>query len=358
MKSERRSGSLEENVRVFALDWITRRMGSPVEFIRELEEQQGWQARNGVLAVLAELRRDRTLENSPRKFLNYTLSEPALIQALNDGSLPGPEHASCLDELFTRSRRFRNSRDFAEAVDFLGRFHEYSPFNNMLVYLQNPLTTYFATAAHWQKAFGRTIREEARGMIILAPRTPVLLVYDIADTNGPKLPARLDLFSAISGKFHPRTFDHTAKNCQRDRILIERKPMGKLRGGFATARINDPQFKIRIVIREELDVPAAYSVLCHELAHVYLGHLGASRKDGWPYRLDLSNPTAEIEAEAVAHIVCRRAGLETRSAEYLSKYIIDDKSLSNASLDLISRVAGRIEEMGRRLLPPRETGPE
>jgi hypothetical protein len=64
---------------------------------------------------------------------------------------------------------------------------------------------------------------------------------------------------------------------------------------------------------------------------------------------------AEIEAEAVAHTVCRRAGLTTRSAEYLSTFVDEEKDLTALSFDLVSRVAGRIEEMGRKLLPPRKT---
>ena len=37
------------------------------------------------------------------------------------------------------------------------------------------IATYFATASHWHKAFRRTIKDEARGLVILAPRTPVLI---------------------------------------------------------------------------------------------------------------------------------------------------------------------------------------
>jgi hypothetical protein len=56
----------------------------------------------------------------------------------------------------------------------------------------------------------------------------------------------------------------------------------------------------------------------------------------------------------VAYIVCRRAGLRTHSAEYLSSYVEDGSDLDSISIDLVSRAAGRIEEMGRRLMPPRE----
>ncbi len=126
------------------------------------------------------------------------------------------------------SRRFRRSKKFAEAVEFVARFREYSPFNNMLVFMQNPLTTYFATARHWRKAFGRSIKQEARGMLILAPRTPVLMVYDIADTEGPPLPEKLRVFGQTTGPFNPALLDRTVKNCERDRIQVGRVPMGPL----------------------------------------------------------------------------------------------------------------------------------
>jgi hypothetical protein len=36
----------------------------------------------------------------------------------------------------------------------------------------------------------------------------------------------------------------------------------------------------------------------------------------------------------------------------------DNSDIDAISLDLVSRVAGRLEEMGRRLLPPREKSGE
>jgi hypothetical protein len=193
-------------------------------------------------------------------------------------------------------------------------------------------------------------------MLILAPRTPVLMVYDIADTDGPPLPEQFRVFAKTSGRFNPARLDHTVKNCKRDQIQVRRQPMGEMRGGFATGRANEPGWKMRVSLRADLGDSAAYSVLCHELAHIYLGHVGADRDGWWPFRMNLSDAVAEIEAESVAYIVCQRAGLRTRSAEYLSSFVEDSEDLDAISLDLISRVAGRLEEMGRRLLPARTDG--
>ncbi len=324
--------------------------------MRELEQETGWRARHLLLEVLDQLRSDKTLPAAARKYLAYTLNAATVREALGEGAAPDAEHQSSLDELFARSRRFRQSTKFAEAVAFVARFREYSPFNNMLVYLQNPMATYFATARHWRKAFGRNVKEEARGMIILAPRTPVLLVYDIEDTEGPALPRKLEVFAQAQGRLEPAVLERTLENCAREKICVERKAMGRLHGGFATARMNDTRWKMRVALREGLDEAGTYAALCHELAHIFLGHVGPDKDGWWPCRLNLTHAVTEIEAEAVAHIVCARAGLRTHAAEYLSSFVEDGDDLDAISLDLVSRTAGRIEDMGRRLLPPRSGG--
>jgi hypothetical protein len=337
----------------FVLQWARRRQGSPAELLRALEREAGWPGRLMLPSILDELRARRGLPDAERKFLIYTLNAGAVAESLADGGDPSAQFQSTVDDLFARSRRFRKSRKFGEAVEFVARFREYSPFNNMLVYAQNPQAAHFATASHWQKAFGRSIKEQARGMVILAPRGPVLMVYDIADTEGPPLPEKLRVFAHTSGRFNPALLDRTIKNCERDRIQVRRLPMGELKGGFVTSREREQGWKMRVGLRDDLEDAAAYAVLCHELAHVYLGHVGADRGGGWPFRMNVSEAVAEIEAESVAYIVCARAGLRTRSAEYLSSFVEDSEDLDAISLDLISRVAGRLEEMGRRLLPPR-----
>ncbi len=337
----------------FVLQWVRRRQGSPADLLRALEEEAGWPGRLMLPAILDELRARRGLPEGERQFLVYTLGAGAVAEALAGGGDPAQQHQSSIDDLFARSRRFRRSKKFTAAVEFVARFREYSPFNNMLVHAQNPLTTYFATAGHWRKAFGRSIKEDARGMLILAPRGPVLMVYDIADTEGPPLPEKLRVFGQTSGRFNPALLERTVKNCERDQIQVRRLPMGELHGGFTTNRGREPGCKMRVGLRAELEDAAAYAALCHELAHVYLGHVGADRDGWWPFRVNLTEAVAEIEAESTAYIVCARAGLRTHAAEYLSSFVEDSEDLDAISLDLISRVAGRLEEMGRRLLPPR-----
>ena len=84
-----------------------------------------------------------------------------------------------IDELLKRSWQFRNSNEFTKFFDFITRFHHYSRYNTMLVYIQNPAVTFFGGVSFWKKKFNRTIKENAKPHIILAPNGPIMLVYDI-----------------------------------------------------------------------------------------------------------------------------------------------------------------------------------
>jgi hypothetical protein len=104
---------------------------------------------------------------------------------------------------------------------------------------------------------------------------------------------------------------------------------------------------------KKLDDRSRFGVVCHELAHIYLGHLGTDEDGWWPSRTGLNKRTVEIEAEAVAFIVTMRAGLAGSSAAYVSRYLLEGKIPPAVSLDLIAKIAGRIGEMGRRTREPR-----
>jgi hypothetical protein len=99
------------------------------------------------------------------------------------------------------------------------------------------------------------------------------------------------------------------------------------------------------------DEPSRFCVLVHEIAHVLHGHLGTYHDHWWPGRFNLDRASAEIEAEAVAHIVTDRFGLSGSSLAYLSGYVKGSAVPRSVSMDLIAKVAGRIEEIARGLQP-------
>ena len=103
----------------------------------------------------------------------------------------------------------------------------------------------------------------------------------------------------------------------------------------------------------ELDEPSRFGVLLHELAHIYLGHLGGDKDGWWPSRGNLARRAMEVEAEAVAYVLSRRACLKGASQHYVSRYLDGDATLQAISLDLIAKVAGRLDAMGTSTLGKR-----
>ena len=79
-----------------------------------------------------------------------------LLDTLQDENLSDLESAlNPVDEVFASLARLRNSHDFMELMQFITRFPNYSTFNGLLLYFQNPLATYVATARTWAQKYNR-----------------------------------------------------------------------------------------------------------------------------------------------------------------------------------------------------------
>jgi hypothetical protein len=317
------------------------------ELLEALNRKLGLKARWAVGDAIRRLVDDSALTHPQRNYLRDLLKSDDWQKARRGGERPGREVESTVDALLRESAAYRNSASFQEMVSFMANFRDYAPFNNMLVKLQNPSCSFFATQRDWHKRFGRRLREDARPMLILAPMHPVMLVYDLDSTEGPPLPGELQQFAKFEGEWDPARFSRTVTNAStRDLIRIGTVKLSSTNAGFATISAGQGGMKMRIGLHDELDESSRYGVLLHELAHIYLGHLGGDKDGWWPSRGDLARRAMEVEAEAVAHIVSRRAGLKGASPHYVSRYLDGDATLQAISLDLIAKVAGRLEEMG------------
>ncbi|MBM4321785.1 MAG: hypothetical protein FJ125_18075 [Deltaproteobacteria bacterium] len=276
-----------------------------------------------------------------------------------------PAELGAINELFRRSTLLRSTTAFRELIAFCGRFPHYSIFNCFLVFLQNPRASLFATATSWQKSCKRTVRPDARPMIILAPRSPVAFVYDVADTEGKVLPEQPQDPGAQPGFPPPlppgvlqERFHSLQENGDRYRIHIRRRPRSVLHADGTTRRATEERGryllgnpKLIVEICDQLDLPAGYAALIHELAHIFLGHLGGDDDGWWPERAQLTRPQSELEAESVSYLVCRRAGLAHRTTGHLLPHLRDEHELDAIDLALLLRVASFLEKMGEKRLP-------
>jgi len=329
---------------------------SPWELLAVLDRKIGLKARWAIGDAMLQLVHGAAITHSQREYLRDLLASEDWQNAMRGCERPAREVESTVDALLRQSMVYRNTASFQEMVSFMGNFRDYAPFNNMLVKLQNPSCSFFATQKDWDKRFKRRLKEDARPMLILAPMHPVMLVYDLDSTEGPPLPQELQQFARFEGQWDAARLSRTVENAtNRDLIRIDTVKLSSTNAGFATVSVGQGGMKMRIGLHDELDESSRYGVLLHELAHIYLGHLGGDKDGWWPSRGDLARRAMEVEAEAVAYIVSRRAGLQGASSHYVSRYLDGEATLQVISLDLIAKVAGRLEDMGTRSLGKRRS---
>lgn len=280
-----------------------------------------------------------------------------------------------LDELFSLARKYKTTKEYRDLIDFVARFHFYSPFNAMLIYTQLPGATFVAPAHRWLRDFQRRVKPGVRPLVILQPMGPVMFVFDVSDTeaeNGASpLPlAVTDPFSARSGEIRSE-LDRTIVNARRDGVYATTHEGGSQSAGFIQVaapgrslsflvKEKPEQEFVPVPLRYELlfnskhSAPVKYATLTHELGHLYCGHLGTPNDRWWPDRRGLSHAVREFEAESVCFLVCSRLGIDNPSEKYLSEFLDKNKEIPSISLDCVIKAAGLIEQMGRERLKSRK----
>ncbi len=261
-----------------------------------------------------------------------------------------------IDQLFKRSIEYRSSDEFFKFFNFIARFQHYSRFNTMLVYLQNENVTFFGSEAFWKKKFDRRINKNAKPLVILAPKSPVILAYDIFDTSGEYSPEEFLKIglganpNAVLGKIDNADYSKAISEIQKWGIKILYKPLSYFKGGHITTIFSG---KLEICLKENVSVETNLATVLHELAHLFLGHTGhpelnhkeLDKSIKLPDRYNLSLTDQEVEAEAVSFLISKKLGLETRSAEYIGSYTTDEDCFSDFGYELAIKVADRIDRL-------------
>jgi hypothetical protein len=262
-----------------------------------------------------------------------------------------------VDEILASTTRYRNIQILTELLAFIARFPNYSPYNGLLLYIQNPEATYVATARNWLHKFRRQPRNDARPLLILAPKGPILFVFDIHDTEGePVAPARLQT-SAAGQRMPSKIYANTLHNCASHGIAVHETTADRAAAGPASRitpalRRGFKDFSLEkdtsylVLIDKSQSLEDKYSSLVHELGHIFCGHLGIDRHAWWPERENSNLNGGELEADAVAYLVCRRLGWQARSAKLLTRLLERNRQLPVFSLNALLQAATYAEEMG------------
>lgn len=110
-----------------------------------------------------------------------------------------------------------------------------------------------------------------------------------------------------------------------------------------------------MVINSNQSLEEKFSVIIHELGHLYCGHQGAYKGARWLDRSDevyrgdpdKSHALREFEAECTAWLVCERMNIHNSAAAYLSTYLDEKEEVPPISLEAIIKSVDKIETLIR-----------
>jgi len=239
------------------------------------------------------------------------------------------------------------SQKLVDYLKAMGRFHNYSLGNAILIGFQKPNATRVAGFRTWQK-LGRHVKQNEKGIAIMAPivrHSKVIrvdneeeneqehedemavafktaYVFDISQTDGKPLPE----FARVNGD--PGVYTERLREyiTSKGIVLEYSDSIGSAEGVSAGGLIR---------LKKGLSAGEELSVLAHELAHEML-HKGRDN-------MSKDKKVRETEAEAVAFVVCHGIGLDTNNAssDYIQLYDGDKMTLLE-SLERIQRTAAEI----------------
>ena len=246
--------------------------------------------------------------------------------------------------------------DYLTAV---ARLHKYSFRNLMLITSQCPEAVHVAGFHTW-RSMDRTVKKGESGIAILAPLTrrankedrttanigaradgPETKTEDTSDPMGYRVVYVFDISQTEGKDFSPVTpiansEAHALKELEsvyeQMGITLETKTLGWGTDGISQIG--------RVLIQEGLSEAARFATLAHELSHELL-HSEQDRRSG-----QLSKRQMEVEAEAVAFVVCTAHGIDCRdqSRDYIHLYQGDAKLLLQ-SMNRIQKTAAKILDL-------------
>jgi antirestriction protein ArdC len=226
-------------------------------------------------------------------------------------------------------------------INAMATFHNYSFGNVMMILAQKPHAQRVAGVRTWNR-LGRYVRKGEKGIGIFAPMRfnddegseagdrerqrigfRVVHVFDISQTEGEPLSEP----ETVAGEA-ARHLDDLKRAVADKGIGLEYAD--DLWGAKGRSR------KGTIELLNGMTPSEEFAVLAHELAHELM-HVE---------RKGLDRQRAELEAEAVACVLCRFAGLDSGTAhsDYIQLYHGGKEALT-ASLDAIQRTASEIIEV-------------
>ena len=262
--------------------------------------------------------------------------------------------------LLEESRLYRNSEEFLELLAFISKLRNVAPFNAMLLHIQKPGIQYVASQYDWLNRFNRKIITGRRPLLILFPFGPVAFVYDAEDTEGDPLPDIVTNPFPAKGQLQTERIVWFARRLAGKKVTVIGVDSGPgLAGRIKAERtilpskpgstVGKVSVNYTLTLNNNHDPNQQFVTLAHELAHLFLGHLGEDERLQVKTRRGLPPEEMEIEAESVAYLVCMRHGIKPESQKYLAGHIQGNIPPAFPNLYAVTKAAeiGRASCRGR-----------
>lgn len=263
--------------------------------------------------------------------------------SFNPSDEPQPQERALIEQLIAATKLYDSSEAIQELFAFTIRLREFAPFNAMLLHIQKPGLTHAATAHDWWHRFARVPKKGARPLLVLRMKGPVDFVFDVQDTEGRDLPVDAFSFPAF-GKLNDDRFAEFMRVVAKEKIDLVQLDAGDGHAGWirllARSKNDKGKNTYQLAYNRNHPAPTRFVTVAHELAHLYLGHLGIDNGRRVPDRRDIAHELMEAEAEMAAYLVAMRNGLKPRSESYLSDY---KGAFEDLNLYAVTRTANAVE---------------
>lgn len=255
-------------------------------------------------------------------------------------------HVELKKQIFDSLREVSSDPEmFSEFINFINRFHNYSLYNQILIFMQRRDAIQVAGYKTWNSV-GRQVKKGESGIAIYAPKIRkvkseedddstkvltgfrVVFVFDYSQTDS-KDPSQAEVDIPSSGKLisdNPEIVYEKLKRIAEDSgIKVIETSMEFAKAGSTNGTV--------IKINRLTATETKCSTILHEIAHVLLQHSGE--------RIQTPRHIKEVEAELTAFLAGLSFGLPKGNYEYIKGWL-QDQVLTDDSIDQAIKTSDKI----------------
>jgi len=234
---------------------------------------------------------------------------------------------------------------FAEFVKFINRFHNYSLYNRILIFIQRRDASQVAGFKTWQN-FGRRVKKGETGIAIFAPKIRKIASEDEDDNNRVLTgfiivhvfdydqtcaidPDKEEIKIPSSGKLVVQNPEIVYEKLKR---ISENSGLKVIETTMEFSKAGSTNGKV-IMINRLTESETKCSTILHELSHVLLAHSSE--------RIETPRYLKEVEAELTAFLAGLSIGLPKGNFEYVKSWL-NDRVIPDDSIDQAIKTSDKI----------------